>query len=100
MRLLTTEKQLEVAGGAVDGGRVKWAMGIKKGTHYDEHWVSYVSDQSLNSTPEINTTLYVNYLEFKWNIGRRKKEKVLYAFLSFFLCIVDMCMNMYIYVFF
>ena len=40
------------------GGRwVKWVMGIKEGTCWDEHWVSYVS---LTSTPEINIALYVN----------------------------------------
>ena len=33
--------------------------GIKRGI-WDEHWVLYVSDESLNSTPETNTTLYVN----------------------------------------
>ena len=26
----------------------------------DEHWVLYVSDESLNFTPETNTVLYVN----------------------------------------
>ena len=26
----------------------------------DEHWVLCVNDESLNSTPETNTTLYVN----------------------------------------
>ena len=36
------------------------AMGIKKGTCYDEHWVLYGSDESLNSTPEMNITLYIN----------------------------------------
>ena len=41
------------------GGWAKWVMGIKKGT-YDEHWVLYGSDQSLGSTPETSTTLYVN----------------------------------------
>ena len=40
-------------------------MSIKESTCYDKHWVSYVSDESLNSTPETNTTLYVNELEFK-----------------------------------
>ena len=40
--------------------RAKWVMmGIKVGT-WDEHWVSYLSDESLDSTPETNTTLYVN----------------------------------------
>ena len=28
-------------------------MGIKEGTCQDEHWVLYISDESLNSTPEI-----------------------------------------------
>ena len=41
------------------GGWAKWARGIKEGT-CDEHQVLYVSDESLNSTPEINTTVYVN----------------------------------------
>ena len=27
-------------------------MDIKEGTCYDEHWVLYVSDEPLNSTPE------------------------------------------------
>ena len=36
------------------------AKGIKEDTCQDEHWVFYVSDESLNSTPETNTTLYVN----------------------------------------
>ena len=39
-------------------------MGIKEGT-CDEYWVLYVSDESLNSTPETNITLCVNELEFK-----------------------------------
>ena len=38
----------------------KWVMGIKDGTCYDEHWVFYVSDESLNSTPDTNIVLYVN----------------------------------------
>ena len=41
------------------GGWAKWTRGIKD-TCWDEHWVSHVSDESLNSTPEIITTLYVN----------------------------------------
>ena len=32
-------------------------MGIKEGTCCDEHWVLYVSDESLNSTPEANIAL-------------------------------------------
>ena len=42
------------------GGRAKWVMGIKDGTCWDEHWVLYVSNESLGSTPETNTTMYVN----------------------------------------
>ena len=36
----------------------KWVMGAKKNT-CSEHWVLYINDESLNSTPETNTTLYV-----------------------------------------
>ena len=39
-------------------------MGIKEGT-CDEHCVLYVSDESLNSTPETNVALDVYLLEFK-----------------------------------
>ena len=44
----------------VGGGWARWVMGIKEGTYYDEHWVLYVSDESLSSTPETTATLYVN----------------------------------------
>ena len=41
------------------GGRwATWVMGIKDCT-YDEHWVLYVSDESLNSTSETNIAVYV-----------------------------------------
>ena len=40
-------------------------MGINEGNGWDETWVLYVSDDSLNSTSETNTTLLVSYLEFK-----------------------------------
>ena len=49
-RLLTLGNNLRFTGGE---------MGIKKGT-CDEHWVLYGSDESLDSTPEPNITLYVN----------------------------------------
>ena len=40
-----------------EGGKwVKQVKGIREGT-CDEHRVMYVSDESLNSTPEINITL-------------------------------------------
>ena len=38
-------------------GGVTWVIGIKEGT-WDEHWMSYVRDESLSS-PEAKTTLYV-----------------------------------------
>ena len=43
----------------VGGGWVKQVMCIREGT-YDDHWVLYISDESLNPTPETNITLYVN----------------------------------------
>ena len=39
------------------GGRGKQVMGIKEGT-CDEPWMLNASDESLNSTPETNITLY------------------------------------------
>ena len=35
-------------------------MGIKVGTCCDEHWVLYVSDESVNTAPETNMALNVN----------------------------------------
>ena len=32
----------------------------QEGTCYEEHWVLYVSDESLNSIHETNIALYVN----------------------------------------
>ena len=46
------------------GDGSKWVIGIKEGT-CDEYLVLHVSDESLNSTPETNTILYANQLEFK-----------------------------------
>ena len=40
-------------------------MGITEGTGCDKHWVLQESDESLNSTPETNITLYVN-----WNLNK------------------------------
>ena len=51
------ENKLPVAGGRVR--RARWVVGIKDST-CDELWVLYVSDESLNSTPETNTALCVN----------------------------------------
>ena len=59
-RILNIENKLSVAGGEVSRVWVKWVMSIKEGTFQDEHWVSYVRDESLGSIPETKTILYVN----------------------------------------
>ena len=46
----------------VGEGWAKWVMGTKDGT-CDEHWALYLRDESLNSTPETQITLHVN-----WNL--------------------------------
>ena len=35
-------------------------MGIKEGACWAEHWMLYVSDESLESIPKAKTILYVN----------------------------------------
>ena len=62
-RLLVIEAKLRGAEGRWAGGWVKWVMGIRQGA-CDEHWVSYINDESLNSIPETDMTLYVN-----WNLN-------------------------------
>ena len=42
------------------GGRAKRVTGTEEGTCWDEHWVLYVSDESLGSTPEAMITLYIH----------------------------------------
>ena len=42
------------------GGGAEWMTGMEEGTFWHEHWVSYVRDESLGSTPEAKTTLYDN----------------------------------------
>ena len=37
-----------------------WARGIEEDTCWDEHWVYFVEDESLDSTPEIIIALYAN----------------------------------------
>ena len=39
----------------------EWVMGIEEGTCWDEHWVSYVSAESRESTPKTKGTLYTLY---------------------------------------
>ena len=41
-------------------GWAKWARGIEEGTCWDEHWVLYVGDESLDATSEIIIALYAN----------------------------------------
>ena len=41
------------------GGWGNWVMGIKEGTWCDDHWVSYATDELLNTTFETNDVLYV-----------------------------------------
>ena len=58
-KVLTTENKLEHWLGEMDRGWARRVMGIKE-TTCDEHWVSDVSDELLNSTAETNFTVYVN----------------------------------------
>ena len=46
--LLNTENKLRGAGKVLG-----WMRGIKEDTYWDEHWELHVSDESLNSIPEI-----------------------------------------------
>ena len=73
-RFLTVENKLRIA--EQEGRGVKWLMGTKEGICCDEHWMLYVSDETLNSIPETNITLYVNWLEFNKKFEDKKKEPV------------------------
>ena len=42
------------------GGWAKWVRGIKEETGWDEHWVLYIGDESLESTLKIIIALYAN----------------------------------------
>ena len=42
------------------GGGAKWVRGTKEDTCWDEHWVLYMGDESLESTPVITIALYAN----------------------------------------
>ena len=46
-------------------------MGIKEGICCDEYQILYESDESRNSTPETNITLFVNQ-----NLNKKLKQKV------------------------
>ena len=56
-RLLTLRNKVRVAGEEVAGAWGNRMMGMKEGTGWNEHWVLYATDESLNSTPETNTTI-------------------------------------------
>ena len=58
-KLLMIENKLWADGRRWEGEWVRWVMSIKEGT-CDEHWVLYVSDESLSSTPETNFIICVN----------------------------------------
>ena len=60
LQTLNYKNNLMVIRGEEDGEWVKQVMGIKECTCGDEHWVSYGSVESLNSTPKTIITLYVN----------------------------------------
>ena len=45
-------------------------MGSKEDTG-DQCWVWHVNDESLNSTPETNTTLYAKTI---WNLNKNLKQ--------------------------
>ena len=60
------QNKLRVDGGS--GGWARWVMSIKESICCDEYWVLYVSDKSLNSTPETNIALYIKYLKFKFGM--------------------------------
>ena len=63
--------------GRYRGGMGKLVMIIKEGTFCNEHWVLYATDESLNSTPETNSTLYVNY----WIFYKYLFLKILFIYL-------------------
>ena len=58
-QILNYRKQTEGCWREIVKGWAKWVMCIKEST-CDEHWLLYVSTESLNSTPETNITLCVN----------------------------------------
>ena len=53
------------------GGWAKWVR-TNEDLSWDEHWVSHVSHESLGSTREAKTVLYVNKLENKIKIKKKK----------------------------
>ena len=56
-------------------GWVKCIMDIKKGA-FKERWVLHVSNESLNSTPEINTAYILTNWNLNKNLKREKEKKI------------------------
>ena len=54
---LNYKEQTEGCWREMGRGWDKWVMGMKEGP-CDEHWVLYVSDESLTSTHDTNVTLH------------------------------------------
>ena len=52
-------------------GRATWVRGIKEDICWDEYWVLYIGDESLESTPEIIIALYANL-----DVNLKKKKSV------------------------
>ena len=68
--MLNNREQTEGWWREVGGRWARWVMVIKEGTSYEEHWLLYVSDESLNSTSETNIVVYVD-----WNLYIKKHNK-------------------------
>ena len=70
--VLAIKSKLMVTRGEVGGGWIKQVMAIKA-CAWDEHPLLYESVESLYCTLEINITLYVNLVDFKLKLKKRKK---------------------------
>ena len=68
-----TENKLSVTGEVWVREWAKWVRGIKEDTCWDEQWVLYTRDQSLESTPEIIVALCANQLGCKLKNKLKKK---------------------------
>ena len=52
-------------------------MSIKEGTCWGEHWVLYVSAESLGSTPETSTTFNLNLNKETKLLERKRLNKLI-----------------------
>ena len=53
----------------------KWVMSIKEVT-CDKHWMLYVSEESLNSTPETNIMLCLTNYSLNQNLKKNRKVRL------------------------